>query len=117
MISNTTTGAQLNAENLYGFFDCMVGRFFKILPMREDEIETLPVYMRSMQIELLGCKGLIDTLYDNALYVSLLSILQYLIDDPNCEISEVKREVFKAIEICNKLKSSYSTRPEEGVRE
>lgn len=117
MTLNTTAGVQLSAECLYGFFDYMVGQFFKILPMKEDEIETLPVYMRSMQIELLGCKGLIDTLYNNALYVSLLSILQYLIDDPNCDVSEVKREVFKAIKICNKLKSSYKTRPEEGVRE
>jgi len=40
--------------------------------------------------------------------VSLLNILQYLIDNPECSLTVVKREVFRAISICNKLKAKYA---------
>ena len=115
MTLNTAAGVPIDTDCLYGYFDYMVGQFFKILPMCEGKEESLPVYMRSLQVELSGCGGFINGLYDNALYVSLLSILQYLIDDPDCDVSEVKREVFKAIKICNKLKASYEARLNEEV--
>ena len=40
--------------------------------------------------------------------MTLISILQYLIDTPDCPVQDVKREVFRAISICNKLKSRYT---------
>ena len=68
--------------------------------------------MQSLQVELLGCKGLITAIHDDSNYLTILAILQYLIDNPDCSVSEVKREVFRAISICNKLQSKFLS---EGV--
>lgn len=109
MMVETTTGMSLDAEILHNYFRNLVNHFFKILPIREQNEESLTTYMQSLQAELLGCKGLISAIQNDALYLTLLSILQYLIDNPECPVREVKREVFRAISICNKLKSQYAT--------
>lgn len=108
MMLDTVTGISVNKELLCNYFKNLVNLFFKILPIREKEEASLNTYMRSLQIELLGCKELIIALDDDPYYLTLLAILQYLIDNPECEVCKVKREVFRAISICNKLKAKYA---------
>ena len=103
----TSVGEPVTSDLLRNYFRNLVNQFFKILPMRENEEKSLGVYMKSLQAELLGCKALIPEIRNNSLYLTLLSILQYLIDTPECAVSEVKREVFRAISICNKIKAVY----------
>lgn len=104
----TTTGNTISDTLLQNYFKSLVNRFFKILPIREDNEQSLTTYICSLQLELLGCKELICSLNDDPSFLSLLSILQYLIDNPECSVGVVKREVFKAISICNKLKAQYA---------
>ena len=92
------------------YFHHLVNGFFKILPMREKEEPSLSVYMESLQAELFGCGSLIDELDNDPLFLTLLSILQYLIDNKECAVSVVKREVFKAISVCGKLENKYDKR-------
>ena len=106
MTVNTTQGVPINAEVLHNYFRRLVNHFFKILPMRENNEESLTTYMHSLQVELLGCKGLITAIHDDSNYLTIL------IDNPDCSVSEVKREVFRAISICNKLQSKFLS---EGV--
>lgn len=101
---NTIVGTPLNSELLQDYFDKLVNHFFKILPMRESNEDSLAVYMKSLRAELLGAQNLIPMLQNDASYLTLLSILQYFIDNPQCSVAEVKRETFKAIHICKKLK-------------
>lgn len=108
MSVTTNTGAELPNVLFKNYFRNLVNRFFKILPMRENEEESLDVYMKSLQIELLGCESFIPGLQKNSMYLSLLSILQYLIDTPDCTVDDTKREVFSAISMCYKLKALYS---------
>lgn len=99
-------GNKIHDEVLKNYFDTLVNYFFKILPIKENEEDTLIEYMKSLRAELIGCNSLLkDTRYDSAM-LSLLSILQYLIDN-DCDVATVKREVFKAISICKKLKKKY----------
>ncbi len=112
MMIDTVAGIPVTEELLQNYFTRLVNQFFKILPMREEEEESLGAYMRGLQIELLGCQNFVSSLSDSPFYMSLLSILQYLIDTPSCSIAEVRREVFNAINICYKLKSSYGTADE-----
>lgn len=107
MMIETTTGLPISNEILGNYFRNLVGHFFKILPMREANEGSLIVYMQSLQAELLGCKELVNIIKNDASYLTLLSILQYLIDTPECTVREVKREVFRAISICNKLRAQY----------
>lgn len=98
----------LNKELLSNYFESLVNHFFKILPMREQNESSLIIYMKSLKAELTGYSNLASSVNNDSSLLTLLSILQYLIDNPDEDVSEVKREVFKAISICNKLKNKYS---------
>lgn len=106
---NTTVGIPVSINLMKNYFHNLVNQFFKILPMRENDESSVITYMQSLQTELLGCKDLIPEIKENSLYLTLLAILQYLIDNPDCPIATVKREVFRAISVCNKLKSVYTS--------
>lgn len=108
MTIQTTAGVPMNATMLSGYMRSLVNRFFKILPIRESGEDSLETYMRSLLSELLGFKELIVAVHEDSEFVSLLNILQYLIDNPECSLVVVKREVFRAISICNKLKAKYA---------
>lgn len=97
----------MEPDILKKYFRTLVNSFFKILPLWEDGEETLGAYMQSLQAELLGFKEFIEAINNDPLLLSLVSILQYLIDNPECDIAVVKKEVFRAISICNKLKARY----------
>lgn len=108
MTIDTKSGFELEPTLLSNYFDQLINRFFKILPIRESEEKSLPVYVERLQRELFGCKELIPAMCTDDLYLTLLSVLQFLIDHPDCPVRDVRREVFGAINICNKLKSQYS---------
>lgn len=92
---------------LPNYFQYLVNHFFKILPMKESGEETLNQYMCSLKFEIDGFNRLyVETNY-NAYVITLLSILQGLIDNPELDISVYRREVFHAISICNKLRAIY----------
>ena len=98
----------MDATMLNNYFRTLVNLFFKILPIWESGEGSLVTYMKSLQAELLGCRELIDAIHDDPLFVSLIAILQYLIDNPELETPVVKREVFRGISICNKIKERYA---------
>ena len=95
-------------QMLENYLDTLVNKFFKILPMKESNEPSLDEYMQSLQVELIGCEGVIDKLHCDAMYLTLIAILQYMIEE-ECEVRVVKREVFKAISLCKKLRKRYAT--------
>lgn len=108
MTNGTKFSDQGNERLLRNYFKSLINSFFKILPLRESGESSVTEYMRSLQIELLGLAELSQDVGCDSSYLSVLSILQYLISAPNCPIREVKREVFKAISLCNKLENKYT---------
>ena len=108
MMIQTTVGVPMDATVLNNYLRTLVNLFFRILPIWESGESSLDTYMRSLQAELLGCKELVEAIHEDPMFLSLISILQYLIDTPSCPTPVVKREVFKAISICNKLKAKYA---------
>jgi len=108
MSVKTTLGTDLTDKVVENYFGALVNHFFKILPMRESNEKSLSTYMKSLRDELLGCKDLIVKMDDNPMFLSLINILQYLIKNPGCSLGTVRREVFKAISICNKLKAQFA---------
>jgi len=110
MSADTVAGIPVDDQLLVNYFNSLVDRFFKIVPIREENDETLPVYMHSLQVELMGCCGFIPELSEDSSYLTLLSILQYLIEHPECDFKMVRREAFRAIGICKQLKRAYAKR-------
>ena len=109
---NVNSPEQISGELIYNYFSSLVNCFFKILPIRESEEKSLVVYVESLKTELLGCGSLIQAINNDAGFLSLLSILQHFIDDPEYPVPKVKREVFKAISICNRLREQYGVNGE-----
>lgn len=117
MMIETIREISMDTAVLGNYVNNLVNLFFKILPLRESGEISLEEYMKSLQAELLGCKRLVKAIHEDSRFLSLISILQYLIDNPESEVPIVKREVFKAISICNKMKARYAASTEEGLDE
>lgn len=90
------------------YFDKLINQFFKILPIKENEESTLAAYIDSLQVELLGLKDLVPELTSDPRLIKLISILQYFKEHPDCTRTQLRRQVFSAIDICDKLKATYS---------
>lgn len=100
---NTILDQPLSENLVKNYFKNLVNRYFKILPMRENNEPSLSKYLRSLRIELIGCKGVIPELREEPDFLTLLSILEYIIENPNCPIDDIRSEVFHAISICKRL--------------
>lgn len=107
MMIVTKDGAKLDGVMVEKYFHNLVNLFFKILPIRESEEKTLVAYMQGLKTEMIGCKSLIAAVDDDAMYMSLICTLQYLIDHPDDPVPRFKSDVFKCISLCNKLKARY----------
>ncbi len=113
MMIKTDAGIKINARILSNYLRRLVDQFYKILPMRESEEQTLPVYMRRLQEELLGCYSLFPVLSEDTIFLSLINMLQYFIDNPASDVEDYKREVFNAISVCKRMSEKYA---EQGRR-
>ena len=111
----TVNGDELKSCLFENYFNALVNNFFKILPMKENKEKTLSVYVRSFQSEMLGLRSYVPSLDESPLFLSLLAILQFFADEPDAPVADVKREVFKAIRICNRLAQAYSDNNESEV--
>lgn len=103
----TTINTSISDEMIQKHLNALIGQFYKILPIKESGEPSLCQYMSSFQRELLGMTSLIEALHNDALYLSLIAILEYLIKN-DCDTDIVKTEVFKAISICKKLQRKYA---------
>lgn len=100
-------GYPLNEALIRNYFKTLVNHFFKIIPLREDNEESLPTYMEELQKELIGLGELIPGIGEDPDFLSLLSVLQYLICTPDCKMYEVKRKVFSSITVCNRMQAKF----------
>lgn len=98
---------KLGRNALYNYLTAMVGRLFKILPLREESDITADAYISGLITELLGFAGLIRSVDCDASYVAILSSLQYLLDNPDIPTKRVKKVVFDSISLCYALRQEY----------
>lgn len=116
MILNTVVGVPMEGVILYNYICALIDHIFKILPVWEKREYPLGTYMKSLQEELLGCRTFVKALQYDPMLLSIISILQYLIDNPSSEIQTVRRQVFRAISICKKLRKKYAHLDDEEVQ-
>lgn len=102
----TRDGKDIPEQLVKNYLSGLVNQFFKILPIKESGEPTLKDFMESLRAEMIGHQGLMEYVQYDSMYMTLLSILQGLIDN-DYDTPIVKREVFKAISICKKLVKKY----------
>jgi len=49
-MTDTSIGAKVSDKLMSNYFTSLINSFFKILPIRESGEESLPVYIRSLQV-------------------------------------------------------------------
>ena len=112
----TVYKTEISSSTLACYLDGMVGRVYKILPLKEADEPTLDQYIESMQLELTGNKELLCPLREDSRYVTLLGIFQYLRNHHGeMDARSVKREVFKAIGLVKQMRGSHALDEERCV--
>lgn len=109
MTVRTIYGTDMDGRMLDNYFAKLVNLIFKILPMRECEEKSLPVYLESLLCELTGFSALFPAIGFDAGMLTIMAIIQFLIEEPACSVQIVRREVFQAISICKMLRGRYGT--------
>lgn len=89
------------------YFKYLIGQLYKSLCLKEEQNKTLMSYLESLNRELIGNSKLISFLKSDARFISLLSKIQFLISNPDIDVSIFKKEIFSAISIVQKLEKKY----------
>ncbi|MDF2588221.1 MAG: hypothetical protein K0S41_2062 [Anaerocolumna sp.] len=95
-------------ESFCRYFDFLIDKTYKILPLKEENSSTLKSYLESYQRELIGNKELINLLKNEPQFISVLNTMQYLIDE-EYSTSVCRKEVFKCIRILKDINEKYFT--------
>lgn len=99
--------AELDEKAFHNYFKYMIGKIYKILPMSEEGCSTLVSYLESLKIEMLGSYSLYRQLMEEPQFMTALNIVEYLINNSDCEHEVCKREVFKAIRCIESVNKKY----------
>lgn len=84
------------------YIKTLLGKLFKILPLREHEEKSLGEYTDSLWMEMSGAYMTFPCLQERTEYISVLNIVGYLATHP-ISIKQCRREVFKAIGLIEKI--------------
>lgn len=93
----TTNYGEINNKQVIAYFDKLVNRVFKILPMSEENSDTIDEYVNSLVRELIGNSKI---LYGE----ELLIVVGTLKGLPYENHKLLKSDIFKAIDIIEKVK-------------
>lgn len=93
-------------ESFCRYFNFLINKTYKILPLKEENSITLKNYLESFQRELIGNKSLVYLLVDEPLFISVLNTIQYLISE-EYSTKICKQEVFKCIQILQSINDKY----------
>ena len=96
----------LPKENFCRYFEFLINKTYKILPLKEEKSDTLKSYLESYQRELIGNMDLIPLLVDEPKFVTVLNTMQFLISEEYSD-KVCKREVFKCIRILEEINEKY----------
>lgn len=85
-------------EAIAVYLKALVNKVYKILPMKEENNNTLRYYLSGLSCELAGFYQLHLELVDEPRFLSVISIVKHL-ETGDYDAALCKREVFKAIRL------------------
>ena len=96
----------LPKESFCRYFQFLINKTYKILPLKEEKSDTLKSYLESYLRELIGNKELVSILVDEPKFITVLNTMQFLIAEEYSD-KVCKREVFKCIRILEEINEKY----------
>lgn len=103
---NTKYG-EIPTDVLISSLNRLTGKVFKILPMREENCDTLDEYVKNLLRELINTKSLIRSLKDEGDLLSLLSTLEGMTSN-DVDLDICRSDVFKCMGIIKKMIDNLS---------
>jgi hypothetical protein len=111
MTIKTKFGGTLQKEELIDYFSSLIDECFKILPMFEDGVSTLSIYIQTLLIELGGANRTICL--NDKIFIKLIANLEPLLEIKDHE--SYKRQVFKCTNLCKKMIEKIMGSDEDGI--
>ncbi|MBQ0036423.1 MAG: hypothetical protein KBT35_05855 [Firmicutes bacterium] len=93
-------------ESFCNYFNFLINKTYKILPLKEENSETLKSYLESFLRELIGNKELVPILVSEPKFITVLNTMQYLATE-EYSVEVCKKEVFKCINILKEINDKY----------
>ena len=93
-------------SNCYSYLNHLVNRIYKILPLKESNSPTLDSYLQSLELELKGFKPFNTIIKNDPIVLSVFNILEF-IKNEDCPHDVYKKEVFRCINIIQKINKKY----------
>lgn len=100
-----TQYGDLPKDCLENYFDMLINRTYKILPMKEEGSSTLKSYLNSYLCELIGDQTLMFGLKDEPQFVAVLGNISYLANE-EYDVGECKRMVFNCINLLKSVRKN-----------
>lgn len=96
----------LPKESFCNYFNFLINKTYKILPMKEENSRTLKTYLEGFLRELIGNKELVEVLVNEPQFITVLNTIQFLISE-EYTTDVCRREVFKCIRILESINKKY----------
>lgn len=93
-------------EYFANYFNFLIGKVWKILPMTEESDHNLKQYMEGLQRELIGNLNLVEDLKCDGYFVTLLNKIEFLINE-EYDHYICRKEVFECIDLIKKIANKY----------
>ena len=96
----------LPKESFCNYFNFLINKTYKILPMKEENSRTLKMYLESYLRELVGNQELVHVLVNEPQFITVLNTIQFLISE-EYTVDVCRKEVFKCILILEQINKKY----------
>lgn len=101
-----TSYGEIPNYNLSQYFNHLVGKTYKILPLYEENSSTFVSYLKSYQRELIGNSRLLSELGSEPKFMTLLATIEYLATS-DYDHDVCKSEVLKCTNLINDINKKY----------
>lgn len=99
---NTKYG-QLPDGMLIAYVDGMIAKVYKMLPMKQSKLNSLPTYMESTLREFIGQKELVFKLKDSEEFLTIIGTLESLLDQD--DFKKFRSDIFKILNLIERMKN------------
>lgn len=99
-----TKYGQLPDEMLLAYVNGMIAKSYKMIPMKQDGVKSLPKYIEATLREFVGQNELVFELKENEEFLTILGVMETLLSQN--DFSKFRSDVFKIINLIEKLKLS-----------
>ena len=102
----TVLGVSLPNQSVSNYLDALVGKIYKILPMKESNSAHLQQYIEWKLREMLAFKSFVGIVGEDPDFLTLLLLL-YSVASQDSTTDTVRHDVFEAIRLCKTLSARY----------